>query len=133
VAGLDVDALVAQHGTVLLALAHAITRNWAEAEDLHQSTLEIAVRNADRLREPAAARAWLIRIETREAFRVGRRLRRFVSLDLHVEELQGGCPEFRGIWLRGGSSSPRREQSRFGGPLSRTGGTHAIVARLIRL
>jgi len=34
--------------------------------------------------------------------------------------------------LRGGSSSPRREVSRFGGPRSRTGGTHAIVARLIR-
>jgi RNA polymerase sigma factor (sigma-70 family) len=88
VGGLDVDTFVEQHGAVLLALAHAITRNWAEAEDLYQSTLEIAVRNADRLREPVAARAWLIRIETREAFRVGRRLRRFVSLDLHVDELR---------------------------------------------
>jgi RNA polymerase sigma-70 factor (ECF subfamily) len=88
VAAVDIDALVAQHGALLLALAHTITRNWAEAEDLYQSTFEIALRNADQLREPAAAKAWLVRIESREAFRVRRRLRRFVSLDLHVEELR---------------------------------------------
>ena len=87
VAVVDIEALIAQHGTLLLALAHTITRNWAEAEDLYQSTIEIALRHAHQLREPSAARAWLIRIESREAFRVQRRLRRFVSLDLHVEEL----------------------------------------------
>jgi RNA polymerase sigma-70 factor (ECF subfamily) len=88
VAALDIDALVAQHGALLLALAHTITRNWSEAEDLYQSTFEIALRNAHQLRDPGAAKAWLVRIETREAFRVRRRLRRFVSLDTHVEELR---------------------------------------------
>jgi len=87
VAAVDIDALVAQHGALLLALAHTITRNWSEAEDLYQSTFEIATRNAGQLRNPEAARAWLVRIESREAFRLRRRLRRFVSLELHVEEL----------------------------------------------
>jgi RNA polymerase sigma-70 factor (ECF subfamily) len=88
VAVANIEALVAQHGALLLALAHAITRNWAEAEDIYQSTIEIALRNADQLREPAAAKAWLVRIESREAFRIKRRFRRFVSLELHVEELR---------------------------------------------
>lgn len=88
VAVLDIDALVAQHGALLLALAHAITRNWSEAEDLYQSTFEIALRHADQLRDPAAAKAWLVRIESREAFRLRRRLRRFVSLDDRVQELR---------------------------------------------
>jgi RNA polymerase sigma factor (sigma-70 family) len=88
VAALDIDALVAQHGALLFALAHTITRNWSEAEDLYQSTFEIALRNAHQLRDPGAAKAWLVRIETREAFRVRRRLRRFVSLDARVEELR---------------------------------------------
>ena len=83
----QIEALVAQHGALLLALAHSLTRNWAEAEDLYQSTVEIALRNADRLREPSAANAWLVRIESREAFRLQRRLRRFVPLDGHVDEL----------------------------------------------
>jgi RNA polymerase sigma-70 factor (ECF subfamily) len=88
VAVVDIEALVARHGALLLALAHTITRNWAEAEDLYQSTFEIALRHAGQLRDPAAAKAWLVRIESREAFRIRRRLRRFVSLDLHVEELR---------------------------------------------
>jgi RNA polymerase sigma factor (sigma-70 family) len=88
VAVVDIEALIDQHGALLLALAHTFTRNWAEAEDLFQSTVEIALRNADQLREPAAAKAWLVRIESREAFRLKRRFRRFVSLDLHVEDLR---------------------------------------------
>lgn len=84
----DVESLAVQHGALLLALAHTITADWAEAEDIVQSTFEIALRNAGRIREPAAAKAWLIRVETREAFRLRRRLKRFVSLDTHVEELR---------------------------------------------
>lgn len=87
VATLDVGALVVQHGAFLLALAHTITRNWSDAEDLYQSTVEAALRNAGQLRHPDSARAWLARIETREAFRLGRRLKRFVSLEPHVGEL----------------------------------------------
>jgi len=85
---LDVEGLVVRYGSLLLALAHTITADWSEAEDIVQSTFEIALRNAGRLREPAAAKAWLIRIESREAFRLRRRLRRFVSLDAHIEELR---------------------------------------------
>jgi RNA polymerase sigma factor (sigma-70 family) len=82
----QVDELVARHGAMLLALAHTISNDWAEAEDIVQATYEIALRNLHRLREPAAARAWLLRIESREAFRIQRRMRRFVSLEFHVQE-----------------------------------------------
>jgi RNA polymerase sigma factor (sigma-70 family) len=85
---IDVEGLAVQYGALLLALAHAITDDWSEAEDVVQTTFEIALRNAGRLREPAAAKAWLIRIETREAFRLRRRLRRFVSLESHVKEMR---------------------------------------------
>ncbi len=86
--GLPLEDLAAEHGAFLLALAHAITQDWAEAEDVVQSTYEIALRNAEQLRNPGAARAWLVRIETREAFRLRRRLRRFVPLAPHVEEIR---------------------------------------------
>lgn len=65
---------------ILLAAARAITFDAAEAEDLVQTTFELAIRNVQQLREPAALRAWLLTIQTREAFRVVRRLRRSVTL-----------------------------------------------------
>lgn len=76
-----------EHGPMLLATARVITLDDDEAKDLVQTTFEIALRKMDTLRDPAALRAWLIRIETREAFRVVRRLRRVVRLDAHAREL----------------------------------------------
>jgi RNA polymerase sigma-70 factor (ECF subfamily) len=88
VTAVDIGDLAVQHGALLLAFAHAITQDWAEAEDVVQSTFEIALRNIDQLREPRAARAWLVRIESREAFRLRRRIRSLVSIDVHAEELR---------------------------------------------
>lgn len=79
--------MLQQHVPFLLAAARAMTLDDAEAEDLVQTTLEIAVRRIDRLRDPAALRAWLLSIQAREAFRLRRRLRRFVRLDAVVPEL----------------------------------------------
>lgn len=84
------EALVADldgYGPMLLAAARVITLDIAEAEDLVQTTFEIALRQLDDLREPRAMRAWLLTIQTREAFRVVRRLRRLVSLDGRVAEI----------------------------------------------
>ena len=86
-----IDALH-EHGPVLLATARIITRDEDEAKDLVQMTFEIALRRIDSLREPAALRAWLLRIEMREAFRVTQRLRRLVRLDGHVHELVSPGP-----------------------------------------
>lgn len=86
-----IDALH-EHGPVLLATARIITRDEDEAKDLVQMTFEIAIRRIDSLREPAALRAWLLRIETREAFRVTRRLRRLVRLDGRVTEVVAPGP-----------------------------------------
>jgi RNA polymerase sigma factor (sigma-70 family) len=84
------DALVEElygHGPMLLAAARVITLDTEEAEDLVQTTFEIALRRIDGLREPRAVRAWLLTIQTREAFRVVRRLRRLVRLDGRVGEI----------------------------------------------
>lgn len=84
------DALVEElyeHGPMLLAAARVITLDTDEAEDLVQTTFEIALRRIDGLREPRALRAWLLTIQTREAFRVVRRLRRIVRLDGRVGEI----------------------------------------------
>ncbi len=76
-----------EHGPVLLAAARLITLHQAEAEDLVQTTFEIALRRIDTLREPRALRAWLLKIQVREAFRTVRRLRRVVPLDGHVRDI----------------------------------------------
>lgn len=87
-----VDEL-AVHGPVLLATARLITLDPDEAQDLVQTTFEIALRQRDTLRDPGALRAWLLRVEVREAFRIVRRLRRLVSLDGRVGELPSASPD----------------------------------------
>ena len=91
-AGTLAAALVA-HRPVLLATARVITMSPHEAEDLVQATFEIALRKAGQVRDPNALRAWLLRIEVREAFRVVRRLRRPVSLDARVINIASHPPD----------------------------------------
>lgn len=88
----SVDALAA-HGPMLLAAVRIITLDDDEAADIVQVTFEIAIRRLHTLRDPAAMRAWLLRIATREAFRVVRRLRRAVSLDRTVIEIATVGPD----------------------------------------
>lgn len=77
-----------EHGPMLLAAARVITLDDDEAQDLVQTTFEIALRHVDALREPAALRSWLLRIEAREAMRVVRRLRRIVRIGDSVREIR---------------------------------------------
>jgi RNA polymerase sigma factor (sigma-70 family) len=72
---------------VLLAAARSIVMDDAEAWDIVQSTFEIALRHADDLRDPSRLRAWLLRIETREALRLRRRLARVVRFDSRIAEI----------------------------------------------
>jgi RNA polymerase sigma-70 factor, ECF subfamily len=81
------------HGPMLLAAARVITLDHEEAQDLVQITFEIALRKIDGLRDPGALRAWLLAIQTREALRAVRRLRRLVSLDGHVTEIAEPSPD----------------------------------------
>ena len=73
---------------ILLAAARAITFDDREAEDLVQTTFELAIRHVDALRDPNALRPWLLTIQTREAFRVVRRLRRELGLLSRRDVLQ---------------------------------------------
>ena len=89
-------ATLHDHGPMLLAAARAIARDEAEAEDLVQTTFERALRAGPTIRDPRAIRAWLLTVETREAVRVVRRLRRTLRLNPTVHELPVGGPEASG-------------------------------------
>jgi RNA polymerase sigma-70 factor (ECF subfamily) len=82
-----------QHGPMLLAAARAITRDEAEAQDLVQTTFERALRAAPTIRDSLAIRAWLLTVQTREALRVVRRLRRTLRFDPAIHELPVGGPD----------------------------------------
>jgi RNA polymerase sigma factor (sigma-70 family) len=71
---------VAEHAPVLLAAARLLLRNEAEARDLVQTTCEIGMRRVGDLRDPERLLPWLLTIQTHEAFRLRRRLRRLLSV-----------------------------------------------------
>lgn len=78
----------------LLAVARYLCRSDSEAQDLTQTTLEIGLRRLHQLRDPGRLRAWLISIETREAWRWRRRLQRFISLEATGRELTAADSSF---------------------------------------
>jgi RNA polymerase sigma-70 factor (ECF subfamily) len=84
----ELDEAVSRHTPVLLAAARALVRDESDARDLVQTTLEIAARKAGDLRDPGSLRSWLLAIQTREAFRLRRRLARVIRLDLQIAEVQ---------------------------------------------
>lgn len=77
----------ADHGQALLVAGRFLSRNESEAQDLVQRTYELALRNIGSLRDPHRVRAWLLAIEAHEAFRVGRRLRRALSIEAGVAQI----------------------------------------------
>lgn len=88
----EIGDMLAQHGPVLLTAARLITLNEAEAQDVVQVTFEIALRRGHTLRDTASLRAWLLAIETREAVRRVRSMRRFLSFGPQVHELASTEP-----------------------------------------
>jgi RNA polymerase sigma-70 factor, ECF subfamily len=82
-------AAIEQQTPRLFAAARALLRNESDARDLVQTTLEIATRRIGDLHDPAALRSWLLAIQVREAFRLRRRIARFIRLDPTVLEIRG--------------------------------------------
>lgn len=78
----DLAATIAAEAPVLLAVARLITSSEAEAWDVVQITIEIALRRRGSLRDRGAIRAWLLTILTREAMRFRRRVRGVMSIEL---------------------------------------------------
>ena len=100
-AGTDLGATLQSHAPVLLAAARAITLDDVEAQDLVQTTFEIALRRIGQLRDPEALRAWLLRIEAREAFRLTRRLGRMGRLNTGVTQIPiGGADATEALAVR---------------------------------
>jgi RNA polymerase sigma-70 factor (ECF subfamily) len=91
-APLDVDELLAEHGAVLLGAARLICMDEQEAQDIVQTTFEIALRRGHTLRDRSALRSWLLTIEAREAVRLVRRMRRFISFRPHLHDVAAGGP-----------------------------------------
>jgi RNA polymerase sigma-70 factor (ECF subfamily) len=75
VAGSDVGTRLAAEGPRLFAIAVAILREPAEAEDAVQETLTIAWRKWRTVRDEAARPRWLTQICVRQALTIRRRLR----------------------------------------------------------
>lgn len=71
---------LAEHGPILLAAARMLVGREAEAQDLVQTTYEIALHYSDTLRDPDRLLPWLLRIQTREAWRLRRRLKRTLAM-----------------------------------------------------
>ncbi len=73
---IPVDDLVAAHADAVYRYALRLTRNTQHAEDLMQETLLRGWQRRAKLREPAAARVWMLRIATnlhRDGLRVAKR------------------------------------------------------------
>jgi RNA polymerase sigma factor (sigma-70 family) len=75
----------------LFALAQTLVVDDGEAEDLVQSTFEIAIHRLSQLRRADSLWSWLVVIETHEAFRLRRRLRRLTRLT--TESIQEAAPD----------------------------------------
>jgi len=83
----ELGAAIAAETPTLLAAARLILLDEAEAWDVVQTTIEIALRGGASLRDRGALRAWLLVILSRQALRLRRRVRRALSLELAEIEL----------------------------------------------
>ena len=83
---LDAAALgdfVAEHYDRLIRLARLVSHDVDDADDAVQAGLEVAWRRRSTLRDEALLRPWLDRIVVREAIRVGRVRRSWLSRLVH--------------------------------------------------
>ena len=89
-ATLEIGELLADHGAALLGAARLICLDEGEAQDVVQTTFEIALRRGHTLRDRSALRAWLLAIETREAMRTVRRMRALIPFRTELHEVPSG-------------------------------------------
>jgi RNA polymerase sigma-70 factor (ECF subfamily) len=82
----ELGPAIAAETPVLLATARLILLDEAQAWDVVQTTIEIALRRGERLRDPGALRTWLLVILSRQVLRL-RRVRHAMSLDVGSFEL----------------------------------------------
>lgn len=104
--------LLAEHGAAIGGVPYLIVRDAADAEEIVMDTIETAWRQADKLREDAALRTWLLRIATRHALTRRRRHRTTQTLEqaVGIEFPTPGCwqltAEYRGaalsyvVWIK---------------------------------
>ena len=76
-------ALLDRHGRYLFGVAHAMTGNAADAEDVVQETLVGALNSSGRFRGESSVRTWLVRILVNQV-RMWRRTRKSRGLDERV-------------------------------------------------
>jgi len=78
--------LLAEYGAAIGGVAYLIVRDAADAEEIVMDTIEAAWRQADKLRDDAALRSWLLRIATRHALTRRRRHRTTQPLEQAVSQ-----------------------------------------------
>jgi RNA polymerase sigma factor (sigma-70 family) len=85
-----VEEIVERCSPMLRALARRHVSNAAEIDDIVQDVWVAFVQNLDRIREPAATRAWLVRVLTHTAWRAQSRSARAVPV---ADVGEGASPE----------------------------------------
>jgi RNA polymerase sigma-70 factor (ECF subfamily) len=86
------EALIATHRPALLGRARSLCRGHVDADDLVQDVLERAWRNYERVRDGAAARAWLFQI-LNNAFIDRVRAQRSAPPTDHIDDVPVAGPE----------------------------------------
>ena len=119
------EEAVLRHSPMLLAAARALTAHEADARDLVQGTIEIALRKGGQIRDRDALPAWLLTVQAREALEgeapasqvpVVRALRHRASRR-SASPGRGGTAS--GVGKAVAASSRRRRPPPHGGPVGR--------------
>jgi RNA polymerase sigma factor (sigma-70 family) len=108
VASIAFETLLDRHGAVVMR--YLVARLGPDAaEDAFQESMLSALRSYPQLREPGAARAWLLRIAERAAHDSGRdRARRPVPVEAVPEQAVPPPPDLTDVWSVVGRLPPKQ-------------------------
>jgi len=96
------EALARRHGPLLHACARRLTDSPADAEDVVQEALVLIWTGIRHLREPAAVKAWMVRITAHCAVSFLRRRRYHADIDTLSGEAFGGPTPEAAVLARAG-------------------------------
>ncbi|MET3176567.1 UNVERIFIED_ORG: RNA polymerase sigma-70 factor (ECF subfamily) [Arthrobacter sp. UYCu721] len=91
------EALARRHGPLMRAYARRLTGSMADADDAVQEALMHCWSQLPALRDPAAAKSWMMRITARCAINVLRRRKYDIALDEETRDDPGPGPESRAV------------------------------------
>ena len=107
----EFEAIARDYGNLLLSTARLLVDDESTAEDVVQSSLELAWRNLASLRDRSAMKAWLVKIVMNQAMSVRRRevrsatyLRKYARMPLMRMSRRPSPPRLPRRWNAAGSA-----------------------------